>query len=72
MVIKNINSFTAMKLRDAIIKNPQESRKKRLLDLFEKNGLSNRSNFRFHIGNMKIILYFWIMKLCSGNVLLTT
>lgn len=45
MVIKNIKSFTAMKLIDAIINNPQESRKKWMLDLFEKNGLNNKSNF---------------------------
>ena len=47
MVIKNIKSFTAMKLIDAIINNPQESRKKWMLNLLEKNGLSNKSNFRF-------------------------
>jgi hypothetical protein len=37
-LIKNIKSFTAMKIMDAIINNPQESRKVSLLDLFEKNG----------------------------------
>ena len=37
-LIKNIKSFTAMKIMDAIINNPQESRKVWLLDLFEKNG----------------------------------
>ena len=47
IVIKNIKSFTAMELIDAIINNPQESRKKWMLDLLEKNGLSNKSNFRF-------------------------
>ena len=47
MVIKNIKSFTAMKIIDAIINNPQESRKKWMLDLFEENGLNNKSNFRF-------------------------
>lgn len=30
MVNKNIKSFTAMKLIDAIINKPQESRKKRM------------------------------------------
>ncbi len=47
MVIKNIKSFTAMKLIDAIINNPQESRKRWMLDLFEKNGANMKSNFRF-------------------------
>ncbi len=36
-----------MKLIDAIINNPQESRKGWMLDLFEKNGLKNKSNYRF-------------------------
>ena len=47
MVLKNIKSFTAMKLIDAIINNPQESRKEWMLDLFEKNGKLKKSNFRF-------------------------
>ncbi len=47
MVIKNIKSFTTMKLIDAIINNPQESRKNWMLDIFEKNGLLNKSNYRF-------------------------
>ncbi len=47
MAIKNIKSFTAIKLIDTIINNPQESRKKWTLDLFEKNGLQNKSNYRF-------------------------
>jgi hypothetical protein len=38
MVIKNIRGFTSMKIMDAIINNPQESRKAWMLDLFEKNG----------------------------------
>lgn len=47
MVIKNIKSFTAMKIIDAIINNKQESRKEWMLDLFEKNGQRMKSNFRF-------------------------
>ena len=46
MVLKNIKSFTAMKLIDAIIKNPRESRKNWMLDLFEKNGQRMKSNLR--------------------------
>jgi REP element-mobilizing transposase RayT len=47
MVIKNIKSFTALKIIDAIINNPQESRREWMLDLFEKNGRKMKSNFRF-------------------------
>jgi putative transposase len=57
-VIKNIKSFTAMKLIDTIINNQQESRKKWMLDLFEKNGLNNKSNFRFQFWNMKTTRYY--------------
>jgi putative transposase len=47
LVLKNIKSFTAMRIVDAIINNPQESRKEWMLELFEKNGKANKSNFRF-------------------------
>jgi len=47
MVIKNIKSFTAMKIIDAIINNKQESRKEWMPDIFEKNGQRTKSNFRF-------------------------
>ena len=47
MVIKNIKSFTAIKLIDAIINNPHESRRSWMLDLFEKHGKANKSNYRF-------------------------
>jgi REP element-mobilizing transposase RayT len=47
MVIKNIKSFTAMKIIDAIINNEIESRREWMLDLFEKNGQKMKSNFRF-------------------------
>ncbi len=47
MVIKNIKSFTAMKLINAIVNNTKESRKGWMLDIFEKNGLQNKSNQRF-------------------------
>ena len=47
MVLKNIKSFTAMKIINAIINNPQESRREWMLDLFEKNGQRMKSNFRF-------------------------
>ncbi|MEO6405385.1 MAG: transposase [Ferruginibacter sp.] len=47
LVIKNIKSFTAIKIIDAIINNVQESRKDWMLDIFEKNGQINKSNYRF-------------------------
>ena len=47
MVIKNIKSFTAIKLIDAIINNKKESRKKWMLDVFEKNGEAKKCNHRF-------------------------
>jgi putative transposase len=46
-VIKNIKSFTAIKIIDAIINNNQESRKQWILDIFEKHGRANKSNYRF-------------------------
>ena len=45
MVMKNIKSFTAMKIIDAVINNTQKSRKEWVLDLFEKNGKKMKSNF---------------------------
>jgi len=47
MVLRNIKSFTAMKLIDTIIKNPKESRKEWLLTVFEKNGTLSKNNFRY-------------------------
>jgi putative transposase len=47
MVIKNIKSFTAMKIIDAIINNPNESRRKWMLGIFEKNGLENKNNKKY-------------------------
>lgn len=44
---RNIKSFTAMKIIDAIINNPKESRKEYLLNTFEKEGKKSSSNFRF-------------------------
>ena len=47
MIIKNIKSFTAIKLIDAIINNEQESRKQWLLALFEQYGTKNKNNYRY-------------------------
>lgn len=42
LVIKNIKSFTALKIIDAIINNPKESRKEWLLQLFESYGKTKK------------------------------
>jgi len=47
MVLKNIKSFTAIKLIDAIINNPKESRKEYLLQVLEAEGKKSSSNYRF-------------------------
>ena len=47
MVLKNIKSFTAMKIIDAIINNPKESRRKWMLKVFEENGMQNKSNLKY-------------------------
>jgi REP element-mobilizing transposase RayT len=49
MVIKNIKSFTAMKIIDAILNNKYESRREWMLDIFEKNAQKMKSNFRFQL-----------------------
>lgn len=47
LVLKNMKSFTAMKLIDAVINNPKESRREYLLNLFEAEGKKSSSNVRF-------------------------
>lgn len=47
LVLRNMKSFTAMKLIDAIIKNQKESRKENLLNVFESEGKKSSNNFRF-------------------------
>jgi Transposase and inactivated derivatives len=46
-VLKEIKSYTAMKIIDAIVNHPQESRKHWMLNEFEKYGEQNRSTHRF-------------------------
>ncbi len=47
LIWRNIKSFTAMKIIDAIIKNPKESRKEHLLHTFSEAGKSSSSNFKY-------------------------
>lgn len=67
-VIKNSKSFTAMKLIDAIINNPQESRKSGCLISSKKMVLLTKVISGFNSGNMKIIPYSWTPKANSSNV----
>ena len=46
-VLRNMKSFTAMKLIDAIINNTHESRREWMLDIFEKEGTKSSSNHKF-------------------------
>jgi hypothetical protein len=47
LVWRNIKSFTAMELIDAIINNKKESRKEYLLHVFEAAGKKSSSNVRY-------------------------
>ncbi|MEP7111425.1 MAG: transposase [Ferruginibacter sp.] len=47
LIWRNNKSFTAMKLIDAIINNPKESRKERLLYTFDEAGKKSSGNFRY-------------------------
>ncbi|MBO9592366.1 MAG: transposase [Niabella sp.] len=47
LVLKNIKSFTAIKIIDAIINNEHESSRNWMLDIFEKHGRENKCNYRF-------------------------
>ncbi len=49
LVLKNMKSFTAIKMMDAIINNPAESRSAYMLDVFEAAGKKSSSNFRFKV-----------------------
>ncbi len=51
MVIKNIKSFTALKIIDAINNSDNESRKEWLIPIFEKYGSINKRNQKYQ---------FWI------------
>ena len=49
LVLKNMKSFAAIKLIDAIINNSKESRREQMLNLFEAEGKKSSSNFRFKL-----------------------
>ena len=61
MVLKNMESFTTLKLLDTIIKNTKESRKENILNIFEAAGKKSSSNFRFKFWEHETILYCWIL-----------
>ena len=47
LVLKNMKSFTALKIIDAIINNNQESRREWMLKIFKQHGDLNRSNYQY-------------------------
>jgi hypothetical protein len=47
LIWRNIKSFTAMKLIDAIINNPKESRRESLLHTFEEAGKRSSDCFKY-------------------------
>ncbi len=49
LVLKNMKSFTAVKLIDSIINNPKESRREYMLNLLEAEGKKSSSNYRFKL-----------------------
>jgi hypothetical protein len=70
-VLKNIKSFTELKIIDAIIKNPKESRKDCLpsgeagmLSILKKTVRQRKPTITISSGNMKIILYYWKIIVC--------
>ena len=72
MVLKNIKSFTAIKIIDAIINNKQESRQEGMLPLFEQHGCQQKSNYRYQFWqyeNHPILLYNGEMYLQRLNYL---
>ena len=68
LIWRNIKSFTAMKLIDAIINNSKESRKEYLLHIFETEGKKVAAILGISFGNMKTILYYWIVPQCTTSV----
>lgn len=49
LVLKNMKSFTAIRLIDAVVNHPAESRREYILNLFEAEGKKSSSNFRFKV-----------------------
>ena len=47
LILRNMKSFTAMKLIDAIINNPTESSRENMLHVFESEDKKSSSNFQF-------------------------
>ena len=47
VVLKNIKSFTALKIIDAIVRNPKESRKEWMLKTFRQHGVEKTSNHEY-------------------------
>ena len=58
LIGRNIKSFTAIQLIDAVIYNSKESRKEYLLHTFATEGKKSSSNLNTSFGNTKIIRYY--------------
>jgi len=58
LIWRNIKSFTAMKLIDAVINNSKESRKEYLLHTFATEGKKAAVILNTSFGNTKITRYY--------------
>ena len=68
LVLRNIKSFTAMKLIDAIIKNPKKSRGKNILNLFVAEGKRAVLISDLSFGNTRTIPYYLILHWFTAKV----
>ena len=64
-VLRNMKSFTAMKLIDAIINNQYESKREQMLDDFEKEGTKSCSNNKFKFWEREMILFKFLILIVS-------
>ena len=62
LIWRNIKSFTAMKLIDAVINNSMESRKEYLPHTFAGEGKKTAVILNISFGNTKIIRYYWTVQ----------
>jgi hypothetical protein len=46
-IVRDLKSFTSRKIKNAIIENPQESRKQWMLWMMERAGSKNKNNNKF-------------------------
>jgi len=68
LIWRNIKSFTAIKLIDAVINNIKESRKEYLPHTFAGEGKKVAVIINTSFGNTKIIRYYWTVQRCITSV----